>query len=129
MVFSAIVGGLKRCLTSLERLLEFRSDQVAQEGAWELPGDKQNPALASWPSGAISFKDVTLLYRPGLEPAVREASFDIPAGERVGIVGRTGAGKSSLIVLLFRVHEATSGQVLLDGRDVTSVGLQTLRRR
>lgn len=129
MIFSAVLGMTKRCLTSLERLLEFQSDQVAQEGPWELPGDKQNPALASWPSGAISFKDVTLLYRPGLEPAVREASFDIPAGERVGIVGRTGAGKSSLIVLLFRVREATSGQVLLDGRDVTSVGLQTLRKK
>lgn len=129
MQYTSILGTVKVCLTALERLLEYRGEAVPQEAPWELLGDAGIGAN-KWPSeGAVEFKDVVLVYRPGLPPALRGVSFCIAGGERVGVIGRTGAGKSSLMVLLFRVCEATSGQVLIDGVDVASVGLQTLRKR
>jgi len=110
--------------TSLERLLQF--SHLPQEPEWH---QEQDPNQESWPSqGAIEFRDVTLSYRPELPPAVKGASFSILAGEKVGVVGRTGAGKSSLLVLLFRLNEATSGQIILDGRNIAQVGLKKLRR-
>eukprot|EP01062_Namystynia_karyoxenos_P050381 TRINITY_DN3913_c0_g1_i1.p1 TRINITY_DN3913_c0_g1~~TRINITY_DN3913_c0_g1_i1.p1 ORF type:complete len:1383 (+),score=435.91 TRINITY_DN3913_c0_g1_i1:87-4151(+) len=116
-------------LTALERLLQCAGEEVPQEPPWNLPGDA---ALAArgWPQqGSISFRAVSLRYRPGLPLALCDVSFDIPGGQRVGIVGRTGAGKSSLFVLLFRLVDPASGVVLVDGEDVSQMGLQTLRRR
>jgi len=69
------------------------------------------------------------VYRPGLAPALRDVSLTIPSQTSAGIVGRTGAGKSSLLVLLFRLNDVTSGEVLVDGVNVSSIGLRTLRRR
>ena len=93
--------------------------------------------LPLWPaSGDLSFDAVSLRYREGLPLAVKDASFEIKSGEKVGIVGRTGAGKSSLVVLLFRVVESLrmaaekkgASGITIAGRDIGSVGLQTLRR-
>merc|ERR1711871_1115988 len=64
----------------------------------------------------------------GLAPAVKNASFEIQDGEKIGVVGRTGAGKSSLAILLFRINEAATGTIYLDGVDISKVGLQTLRQ-
>lgn len=129
-IFSGILSFVKLTLASLERLLEYRGEDVEQEALWELPSDRTDQALSAWPSnGAVSFLSVTMSYRPGLPPAISNVSFEIRGQERVGIIGRTGAGKSSLMVLLFRISECTSGKVLIDGRDILSVGLQTLRKR
>jgi len=115
-------------LTALERLLQCRGEEVPQEAAWELAEDSNLPQ--GWPgAGAIEFKNATLVYRPGLAPALREVSLSIPSQTSAGIVGRTGAGKSSLLVLLFRLNDVTSGEVLVDGVNVSSIGLRTLRRR
>mmetsp|Transcript_9396 Transcript_9396/g.20583 ORF Transcript_9396/g.20583 Transcript_9396/m.20583 type:complete len:329 (+) Transcript_9396:858-1844(+) len=130
MVYSAISSFLRNCLTALERVLEYRGEAVDQEQEWVLASDRADSTLATWPQqGVVVFDRVTLVYRANLPPAITEISFTIQGGERVGIIGRTGAGKSSLLVLLFRIREPTSGAVLIDGRDVTSVGLQTLRKR
>jgi len=75
-------------------------------------------------------------YRPGLAPALRGISFKVEAGEKVGIVGRRGAGKSSILVALFRIAEASgspysdamNGSISIDGTDVAHLGLSTLRR-
>jgi ABC-type multidrug transport system fused ATPase/permease subunit len=127
-MYSGILTFLKLSLTALERLLEYKGDEVTQERAWYEPGDKSG-SLASWPqSGMLVFEDVTLVYREGLAPAITDVSFRIESGERCGIIGRTGAGKTSLMVLLFRVHEATAGRILVDGADIACIGLQTLRK-
>eukprot|EP00929_Paragymnodinium_shiwhaense_P071004 TRINITY_DN36074_c0_g1_i1.p1 TRINITY_DN36074_c0_g1~~TRINITY_DN36074_c0_g1_i1.p1 ORF type:complete len:1316 (-),score=242.54 TRINITY_DN36074_c0_g1_i1:101-3652(-) len=118
------ISVLKISGTALERLLE--SCALPQESNWNVANDK---ALVSWPDkGRVVFDDVELVYRPGLPAALKGVSFDIPGGSRVGVVGRTGAGKSSLVVLLFRLVDASKGRVLVDGVDVTTIGLQTLRR-
>jgi ATP-binding cassette subfamily C (CFTR/MRP) protein 1 len=128
-VFSQILSMLKVAVTSLERLLQCSSDAVPQEPPWRLESDT---ALEKqeWPTaGGISFKDATLVYRPGLPPALDTCSFDISGGKKIGVVGRTGAGKSSLSVLLFRLVDAAGGRVEVDGNDIAKVGLVTLRRQ
>eukprot|EP01065_Artemidia_motanka_P035000 TRINITY_DN42967_c0_g1_i1.p1 TRINITY_DN42967_c0_g1~~TRINITY_DN42967_c0_g1_i1.p1 ORF type:complete len:1406 (+),score=499.49 TRINITY_DN42967_c0_g1_i1:76-4293(+) len=125
---SMMVTQMKASLTSLERLLEFSGDGVPQEAEWRLPQDAAIPA--SWPaSGGVSFDGVSLCYQPGLPPAVKRVSFDISGGQRIGVVGRTGAGKSSLVLLLWRIMEASAGKIQIDGVDISKLGLQTLRQR
>lgn len=86
-------------------------------------------AVADWPAkGAIEFRDVTMTYRPGLAPVLQAISVAIRPGERIGIVGRTGAGKSSVMVALFRIVEPTGGAILIDGIDIRTLPLAQLRR-
>ena len=88
------------------------------------------PVPASWPEhGQISFSDVQMRYRPGLPLVLQGFSMDIRSGERIGIVGRTGAGKSSIMSTLFRLSEIHSGSITIDGIDISSVGLEDLRSR
>eukprot|EP01062_Namystynia_karyoxenos_P040042 TRINITY_DN291_c0_g1_i1.p1 TRINITY_DN291_c0_g1~~TRINITY_DN291_c0_g1_i1.p1 ORF type:complete len:722 (+),score=276.97 TRINITY_DN291_c0_g1_i1:2364-4529(+) len=113
-------------LGGLERVLQLLGPDVEQEPEWHRPEDAALPA--GWPaSGRVRFDGATLVYRPGLAPAVDKVNLDFPAGSRVGIVGRTGAGKSSLFQLLFRLREATAGKVEVDGVDIATLGLRTLR--
>ncbi|KAL1861506.1 hypothetical protein VTK73DRAFT_7058 [Phialemonium thermophilum] len=76
---------------------------------------------------APAFVDYTTRYRPELEPVLRHLSFKIQAREKVGIVGRTGAGKSSLTLALFRGLEADEGRILIDDVDISAIGLRDLR--
>ncbi|RHZ04541.1 hypothetical protein DYB26_015701, partial [Aphanomyces astaci] len=78
--------------------------------------------------GAISFNRVQFRYKPTSELVLRDLSCDIAGGEKIGIVGRTGAGKSSLTMMLFRMYPIVSGSILLDGRDISTVAKQDLRR-
>eukprot|EP00124_Ichthyophonus_hoferi_P005008 Ihof_evm1s639 gene=Ihof_evmTU1s639 len=81
-----------------------------------------------WPThGHVEFKDYGLRYRPGLDLVLKKISFDIKPMEKVGIVGRTGAGKSSLTLALFRLVEAAMGSILIDGVDISKLGLDDLR--
>lgn len=70
---------------------------------------------------------MVLVYRDGLPNALDGVSFIVRPGEKVGIVGRTGSGKSTLFLALFRMVELNQGQILLDGLDVSTVGLAQLR--
>ncbi|CAG2183175.1 unnamed protein product, partial [Oppiella nova] len=84
----------------------------------------------NWPTrGRISFRDVTMRYRPGLKLALKDITFDISPQEKIGIVGRTGAGKSSIASVLFRLVELTSGSIHIDGVDISEVPLNELRSR
>jgi len=118
--------------TSLERLLELQSDRVPCE-AWPAGADfiDASPTTAiapNWPSsGHIAFEGVQLRYRPGLPLVVHGLSMELSAGERLGIVGRTGAGKSSISVLLFRLVEPAGGRITIDGVDITTLPLHRLR--
>ncbi|KAJ2804785.1 Multidrug resistance-associated protein 1 [Coemansia helicoidea] len=92
--------------------------------------DECRPA-PSWPqAGKIKFCDYTLRYREDLDPALKGINLTIEPGEKIGIVGRTGAGKSTLVKSLFRlVHGTTAGQILVDGQDIAEMGVGDLRPR
>ena len=84
--------------------------------------------VSDWPTaGAIDMRNVTMRYRDGLPLVLRGLSLNIAAREKVGIVGRTGAGKSSLLTALLRLVELDSGSILIDKVDIAHLGLNTLR--
>lgn len=110
-------------MNSVERVREYL--EVDQEAAAVIPESRPE---TGWPSqGAVEFKGYATRYRPDLDAVLKEVSFSVKAGEKVGIVGRTGAGKSSLALALFRGLEAEKGQILIDGVDIGSIGLRDLR--
>jgi ABC-type multidrug transport system fused ATPase/permease subunit len=110
-------------MNSVERIKEYLD--VEQEAAPVI--EKTRPA-ANWPSqGSVEFINYSTRYRPDLEPVLRNVSFKIKPLEKVGIVGRTGAGKSSLALALFRGLEAEEGKILIDDVDIGLIGLQDLR--
>ncbi|EPS30548.1 hypothetical protein PDE_05500 [Penicillium oxalicum 114-2] len=85
---------------------------------------------ASWPEkGHIVFDDAQMRYRDGLPLVLKGLSMDVRGGERIGIVGRTGAGKSSIMSALFRLTELSGGSIHIDGVDISTVGLHDLRSR
>ena len=110
-------------MNAVERIKEYmETDQEAQA----IIAESRPPA--TWPSqGAIEFQKYTTRYRPDLEPVLSDLTFNVLPGERVGIVGRTGAGKSSLALALFRGLEASNGSIFVDDIDISSIGLQDLR--
>ena len=90
---------------------------------------EKNRPPPGWPSsGSIKFQDVVLRYRPELPPVLHEVSFFISPMDKVGIVGRTGAGKSSLLNALFRIVELEKGRILIDECDIGKFGLMDLRK-
>ena len=97
----------------------------------ELDSDKTLPH--SWPeNGVVEFHDYATRYRTGMDLVLRGVSFKIGAGEKVGIVGRTGAGKSSLTLSLFRIIESAQdinggGLITIDGMSIATMGLKKLR--
>ncbi|CAG8544937.1 5702_t:CDS:2, partial [Racocetra fulgida] len=91
--------------------------------------DHYRPSL-TWPqNGLIEYKDYSTKYRPGLELVLKGVSFVVKPREKIGIVGRTGAGKSSLTLSLFRLIEAAGGAIIVDGMDISRIGLYDLRSR
>lgn len=110
-------------MNAVERLQEYIN--VEQEAPAAIPETK--PA-SNWPShGAVEFIGYSTRYRSDLEPVLKRVTFRIDPGQKVGIVGRTGAGKSSLALALFRGLEAEEGKILIDGVDIGLIGLQDLR--
>lgn len=84
----------------------------------------------SWPArGEIRFNNVELRYRKGLPLVLKGLDLHVQAGERIGIVGRTGAGKSSIMSTLFRMTELSGGSITIDDVDISRIGLQDLRSR
>jgi ATP-binding cassette subfamily C (CFTR/MRP) protein 1 len=78
-------------------------------------------------SGEVAFEGVSMRYRPGLELVLRDVSFVVRARDKVGVVGRTGSGKSSTMLLLMRMVNPAAGRVLIDGADIQSLSLEQLR--
>ncbi|XP_050076523.1 multidrug resistance-associated protein 1 isoform X2 [Anopheles maculipalpis] len=112
-------------IVAVERIKEY--GETKQEAAWELP----NSTLPrDWPEqGMVEFRDFQVRYREGLELVLRGITFTVNGGEKVGIVGRTGAGKSSLTLALFRIIESAGGSIVIDGQDIAQLGLHALRSR
>ena len=81
-----------------------------------------------WPKkGNIEFRDFYLKYRPDTELVLKNLSFSITDNQKIGVVGRTGAGKSTLCLALCRIVEAHSGSIVIDGVDISQIGLEQLR--
>ncbi|KAJ3104877.1 hypothetical protein HDU96_008773, partial [Phlyctochytrium bullatum] len=113
---------LEMSLNAVERVGEYLEVEQEKEGGMMPPKE--------WPSeGAISVKILELRYSPESDPVLKDVSFIIPGGSKVGIVGRTGAGKSSLTLALFRIVEPTGGTITIDGIDVSQIALHDLRSR
>lgn len=118
-----LYGSNEQNMNAVERVKEYL--EVEQEAKAHIPETK--PA-ANWPShGAVQFIGYTTRYRADLAPVLKNVTFNVRAGEKVGIVGRTGAGKSSLALALFRGLEAEAGKILIDDVDIGLIGLQDLR--
>jgi ABC-type multidrug transport system fused ATPase/permease subunit len=107
-------------LTSFERVKYYTETDPESESG-EAPPD-------GWPSaGEIKLHQLKVRYRPELMPVLNDLCAHIPAGSRVGIVGRTGSGKSSLILSMSRILEPSSGYIEIDGVNVSTLKLETLR--
>ncbi|KAJ7459957.1 hypothetical protein FB451DRAFT_1272196 [Mycena latifolia] len=116
-------------LNCVERIVEY----------FDIP--QEPPAIvesyrppAYWPSSSrsdalIEVEDVVVKYAPELPPVLRGVSFSLKAGERVGLVGRTGSGKSTLATTLLRFVDPSSGRIIIDGIDISKIGLHDLRSR
>nr|QWN59145.1 ATP-binding cassette C transporter [Rehmannia glutinosa] len=119
----------------LASLAENSFNAVERVGTYiELPSEgpaivEDNRPPPGWPStGSIRFEDVVLRYRPELPPVLHGISFKISPSDKVGIVGRTGAGKSSMLNALFRIVELERGKILIDDCDISKFGLMDLRK-
>ncbi|XP_022670317.1 multidrug resistance-associated protein 1-like isoform X4 [Varroa destructor] len=116
---------IETAFVSVERLIEYMN--LPSEAEWSIRGQKPPE---EWPTkGKVVFKNYSTRYRNGLPLVLKNISATIRAGEKVGIVGRTGAGKSSLTLALFRVLEPASGKIIIDGIDIRDIGLHDLRHR
>ncbi|GAB1601881.1 resistance-associated 1, partial [Argonauta hians] len=112
-------------LVSIERIEDFRN--IKPEADWVI--DDHRPRL-NWPhSGEVVLKDYSTRYRPGLELVLKGISCQFRPGEKVGIVGRTGAGKSSLTLGLFRIIEAADGAIKVDDENIADYGLHDVRSK
>ncbi|XP_077439067.1 ATP-binding cassette sub-family C member 2 [Vanacampus margaritifer] len=113
---------LETNIVAVERVSEYSI--IENEAEWVTgtrPADK-------WPdAGRLQFENYKVRYRPGLDLVLHGISCDIGSTEKIGIVGRTGAGKSSLTNCLFRIIEAAEGRILIDGVDISKIGLHDLR--
>uniref|UniRef100_A0AAQ5ZZH2 ATP-binding cassette, sub-family C (CFTR/MRP), member 2 n=1 Tax=Amphiprion ocellaris TaxID=80972 RepID=A0AAQ5ZZH2_AMPOC len=113
---------LENNIVAVERVSEY--SEIENEAKWIT--DSRPPD--TWPEeGRLQFEDYKVRYRPGLDLVLHGITCDINSTEKIGIVGRTGAGKSSLTNCLFRIIEAAEGRILIDGIDIAEIGLHDLR--
>jgi ABC-type multidrug transport system fused ATPase/permease subunit len=112
-------------IVCVERVLEYT--KVESEAEWNIESTKPPP---DWPmEGAVEFQDFSTRYRKGLDLILHDVNFKIDPCEKIGVVGRTGAGKSTITLSLLRIIEATEGKILIDGIDISKIGLHDLRNR
>ncbi|WWC98842.1 hypothetical protein V866_005735 [Kwoniella sp. B9012] len=123
-----VLGMVENNMNAVERVLWYADTTcVPQEAAH---GIHETTPADSWPQeGAIEFENVVMSYRPGLPPVLKGLSLSVRTGEKIGIIGRTGAGKTSITMALFRLVEMSSGSIKIDGVDISKLGLNVLRSR
>lgn len=110
-------------IVSVERIMEYC--ELPSEAPSIVEGHRPP---AHWPNeGCVEFKDYSTRYRPELDLVLKNINLSVKSREKIGIVGRTGAGKSSLTLALFRMIEAADGAIVIDGIDTSSIGLADLR--
>lgn len=113
-------------MNSAERIIEY-VDDLPQEARYQISETTPAP---NWPqNGEIRFVNVSLAYRPGLPLVLKNFNADVKSNEKIGICGRTGAGKSSIMIALYRIAELSSGLIEIDGVDSSTLGLNNLRSK
>ena len=123
-IMSRTMGEVHDNMSSVEK-----ARMMTELEAEHQPTDEITDMPAQWPSkGEITFDGVVMPYLPGHAPVLKGIGFSIREGEKVGVVGRTGAGKSSLIVALYRLAEISQGTIQVDNIDCSRVNLNKLRR-
>ncbi|CRG85577.1 hypothetical protein PISL3812_02624 [Talaromyces islandicus] len=126
MWFVQLYAIVQQNLNSVERVVEYteieqEANQPLKRAVYDLPED--------WPSrGGVRFDAYTTRYAPELPPVLNDITFNVPPGKRVAVVGRTGAGKSTLTLALIRGLEAELGRIEIDGIDISEVTLDRLRQ-
>lgn len=117
---------LEANMVSVERIRQYC--KIASEAPHHIPSDSR--LVSTWPSdGKIVFSSAELRYRPGLPLVLKGLDIEIPSMSKIGVVGRTGAGKSTLMVSLFRIVELSGGSISIDGIDISKIGLNLLRSK
>lgn len=115
---------LENRMVSVERINEY--SVLPSEDAWQKDTDKQ--ISKKWPTdGKVVFQNYSMSYQKNMDLVLKHINLNVKATEKVGIVGRTGSGKSSLALSLFRTVEAADGSITIDEFDIASLGLHTLR--
>ncbi|XP_053766774.1 ATP-binding cassette sub-family C member 3 isoform X2 [Desmodus rotundus] len=118
-----MLSELESNIVAVERVKEYSKTKT--EAPWVIEGSRPP---AGWPTqGEVEFRNYSVRYRPGLDLVLKDLSLHVCGGEKVGIVGRTGAGKSSMTLCLFRVLEASEGEIRIDGLNIADIGLHDLR--
>ncbi|KAL5499202.1 hypothetical protein ACEPAH_1720 [Sanghuangporus vaninii] len=116
--------GLEQSMVAVERVKEY--SEIPREG----PETVEPRPPASWPSkGEIEVEHLHIRYAPELPDVLHDLCFKVEPGEKIGILGRTGSGKSTLALSFFRFVEPIEGRILVDGIDITKIGLTDLRSR
>ncbi|XP_009988302.1 PREDICTED: canalicular multispecific organic anion transporter 2 [Tauraco erythrolophus] len=116
---------LETNIVAVERIKEYSETET--EAPWIIE-DKSPPE--DWPSkGELEFVNYSVRYRKGLDLVLKGLNLQVHGGEKIGIVGRTGAGKSSMTLCLFRILEAAKGEIKIDGVKISEIGLHDLRSR
>jgi ABC-type multidrug transport system fused ATPase/permease subunit len=124
--FVQMIADMENGFSSIERVKEY-CEELPQEANATYDEHRPKPP-ASWPAhGHIEIQDLSLRYRDGLPLVLEKVNLDVQPGWKVGIVGRTGSGKSSMMLALFRIVEAASGRILIDGVDAKDVAMDDLR--
>lgn len=119
-----LVERVQRGMNAFQRLLHFRGE-LPDEGQRIVP----DAVGESWPTdGSISIMNANMRYRPELPLALANLNLHVAHGQKIGVVGRTGAGKSSLLALLLRTVPLESGSTIISGIDTAGIGLHTLRK-
>uniref|UniRef100_A0A8C0LHM8 Multidrug resistance-associated protein 1 n=1 Tax=Canis lupus dingo TaxID=286419 RepID=A0A8C0LHM8_CANLU len=110
-------------IVAVERLKEY--SETEKEAPWQI---QEMAPPSTWPQvGRVEFRDYGLRYRENLDLVLKHINITINGGEKVGIVGRTGAGKSSLTLGLFRINESAEGEIIIDDINIAKIGLHDLR--
>jgi ABC-type multidrug transport system fused ATPase/permease subunit len=116
-------GNIEQQMVSVQRFVNL--NDVPQEA------DEFSVNVDSaWPkTGVVEFRNATLKYRPTTDAVLKNLSFVVDPGTKIGVVGRTGAGKSTICISLSRIVELFDGSILIDGIDVSKIDLQKLREK